>query len=106
MLSASLASRCVPLPNLPGCSRSPLRTRRRRTRRVERPLSSDRVPGDDALRLERGRVKSEATRVLGVLRGLLAAETTLLDCHHLHLRFALAIMQSTKVSTRVQRCNI
>lgn len=74
MLSASLSSLCV---DLPGCSWSPLRTSRRRTRRVERLLRSDRAPGADARRLERGRVKSEATRELGTRRGLLAANTTL-----------------------------
>lgn len=77
MLSASLSSLCVPLADLPGCSCSPLRTSRRRTRRVERLLRSDRAPGADARRLERGRVKSEATKELGTRRGLLAADTTL-----------------------------
>ncbi len=65
MLSASLPRRWLLPPDRRGCSPSPLRTSRRRTPRGR--ASSERAPGDDALRLERGRVKSEATRVALVL---------------------------------------
>lgn len=65
MLSASLPRRWLLPPDLRDCSPSPLRTSRRRTRRGR--ASSERAPGDDALRLERGSVKSEATRVVLVL---------------------------------------
>ena len=71
MLSASLPRRWLLPPDLRGCSPSPLRTSRRRTRRGR--ASSERAPGDDALRLEQGSVKSEATRVdLVLLCGLRA----------------------------------
>ena len=83
MLSASLPRRWLLPPDLRGCSPSPLRTSRRRTRRGR--ASSERAPGDDALRLERGRVKSEATRVdLVLLCGLRATIIHKTFIAHIH----------------------